>query len=126
MSIKTFLLGGGDASIQQARRPEALATRLGGRPPQGIDWLGRAPGPRAPRLYRALIRLAELFLFTICDLRVRVEGTENLPDGGYVAVCALHRSWVDPLLLVRALPTEPRVWFMGSGPTAFDRFTLGK
>jgi 1-acyl-sn-glycerol-3-phosphate acyltransferase len=34
---------------------------------------------------------------------------------------ALHRSWIDPLVLIRALPLEPRVWFMGSGPTAFDR-----
>ena len=94
---------------------------MGKRPDQGIDWLGRDPGPNAPLLYRVLIRLAEIFLFTICGLRVHVEGAENLPDGGYIAVCALHRSWVDPLLLVRALPIEPRVWFMGSGPTAFDR-----
>jgi len=24
-------------------------------------------------------------------------------------------------VVIRALPTEPRVWFLGSGPTAFDR-----
>ena len=50
-----------------------------------------------------------------------MEGLEHLPSGGYIAVCALHRSWIDPLLVIRALPIEPRVWFMGSGPTAFDR-----
>jgi hypothetical protein len=34
---------------------------------------------------------------------------------------ALHRSWVDPSLVIEALPIEPRVWFLGSGVSAFDR-----
>ena len=121
MGIWSRLFGGGDASIARARRPQELAASLPTPPPQGLDWLARAPEPRAPALYRVLVRLGEVFLLGLCRLRIRVEGREHLPDGGYVAVCALHRSWIDPLLVIRALPIEPRVWFLGSGPTAFDR-----
>jgi 1-acyl-sn-glycerol-3-phosphate acyltransferase len=121
MGIRSRLLGGGDASIARARRPQELAASLDAPPLQGLDWLDREPGSRAPRLYRLLVRLGEAFLVGICRLRIRVEGRELLPAGGYVAVCALHRSWIDPLLVIRALPIEPRVWFLGSGPTAFDR-----
>ena len=115
------LVGGGDDSIELARRPEALADSLGAPPLEGIDWLGCSPEAHPPLLYRTLVGLGEAFLFGLCDLKLTVEGREHLPSGGYIAFCALHRSWVDPLLLVRALPKEPRVWFMGSGPTAFDR-----
>jgi 1-acyl-sn-glycerol-3-phosphate acyltransferase len=121
MSIKTRLFGGGDGSIERARRPEALAASMDTPPIEGIDWLGRRPGPDAPWLYRVLITLAEWLLFRVSDLRLEVQGRENLPAGGFIAVCALHRSWIDPVLVVRALPREPRVWFIGSGPTAFDR-----
>jgi 1-acyl-sn-glycerol-3-phosphate acyltransferase len=114
-------VGGGDDSIARARRPEALAASMSTRPKEGLDWLGRPPGPRAPRLYRLLVGLGEVFLYRVCDLQVRVEGREHLPTGGYIAICALHRSWIDPLLVIHALPLEPRVWFLGSGPTAFDR-----
>jgi 1-acyl-sn-glycerol-3-phosphate acyltransferase len=115
------LLGGGDASIANARRPEALAASQSSPPMEGLDRLGRDPTPRAPLLYRLLMVAADAFLFGLCRLQLGVEGREHLPAGGYIAVCALHRSWVDPLLLLRALPREPRAWFMGSGPTTFDR-----
>ena len=121
MGWRSRILGGGDASISRARRPQELAASLDGPPAEGLDWLGRAPGPRAGWLYRVLVGLGEAFLVGLCRIHIRVEGREHLPDGGYVAICALHRSWVDPLLVIRALPIEPRVWFMGSGPTAFDR-----
>jgi 1-acyl-sn-glycerol-3-phosphate acyltransferase len=120
MSLR-WTLGGGDAAIARARRPQALAATLDAPPLQGLDWLGRPPSPEAPLLYRVLVPLGEAFLFGICRLRLTVEGREHLPEGGYIAVCAVHRSWIDPLLLIRALPREPRLWFLGSGPTAFDR-----
>jgi 1-acyl-sn-glycerol-3-phosphate acyltransferase len=91
------------------------------RPDEGLDWLGRTPGPDAPRLYRFLLRLGETFLYRVCDLRVEVEGRAQLPAGGYVAICALHRSWIDPLVVIHTLPLEPRPWFLGSGPSIFDR-----
>ncbi len=121
MSLKTRLLGGGDEAIARARRPEALAASLDERPLEGMDWLGRVPDGRAPRLYRALVAIGKAFLLRICRLRVEVSGVEYLPAGGFVAFCALHRSWIDPLLVVHGLPTEPRVWILGSGATAFDR-----
>jgi 1-acyl-sn-glycerol-3-phosphate acyltransferase len=122
MSLRTRILGGGDTSIARARRPEALRASLKEPPKEGIDWLGRTPGPRAPRLYRFLVALGEAFLFRLCGLRLRVAGRERLPrSGGYLIAVGLHRSWIDPLLVIRALPREPRPWYLGSGPTAFDR-----
>lgn len=115
------LLGGGDASIARARRPQELAASLDSPPRQGLDWLGRPPSAHATWLYRLLVAVARALLRYACRLRLAVEGREHLPTGGYIAVCALHRSWLDPLLVIDALPLEPRVWFMGSGATAFDR-----
>lgn len=43
------------------------------------------------------------------------------PAGGYLLVAAIHRGWMDPFLILDALPLEPRAWFLGSGPSAFDR-----
>ena len=121
MDIWHRLVGGGDETIRRARQPQRLADEIGQPPLQGIDWLGRTPGPRAPLLYRVLMALAWMLLGGLCRVRLRVSGREHLPAGGYVAVVALHRSWIDPLLVARALPLEPRVWFLGSGPSAFDR-----
>ena len=121
MSVWRRLLCGGDASIARARRPQELAASRGGPPREGLDWLSRPPSAHAPLVYRLLVALARAFLRHACRLRTVVEGRQHLPAGGYVAVCALHRSWVDPLLVIDALPVEPRVWFMGSGATAFDR-----
>jgi len=121
MRLWNRLFGGGDETIERARRPQQLAESLDQPPREGIEWLGRSPGPEAPLLYRILIGLAGWLLFGVCRLRLTVTGLDDLPDDGYIAVCALHRSWIDPLLLIRALPREPRPWFMGSGATAFDR-----
>ena len=121
VSILRKLLGGGDASIARARRPEELRARLATPPREGLDWLGRLPSARAPWSYRFLVGLGLALLRRVFGLRIAVEGRARLPAGGYIAVCALHRSWIDPLLVIDALPLEPRVWFMGSGPSAFDR-----
>lgn len=122
MGLRSRILGGGDASIARARRPQALRDSMTEPPKEGIDWLGRTPGPGAPLLYRALLTLSDGFLFGVCRLRLDVRGRERLPrDGGYLIAVGLHRSWIDPLLVVRAIPREPRPWYLGSGPTAFDR-----
>ena len=39
--------------------------------------------------------------------------------GGYLIVGAAHRGWMDPFVVLHALPTEPRVWFLGSAPSTF-------
>jgi 1-acyl-sn-glycerol-3-phosphate acyltransferase len=40
--------------------------------------------------------------------------------GGYIVVGAVHRGWMDPFLIMHSVPLEPRVWFLGSGPSAFS------
>ena len=121
MGIWHRIVGGGDETIERARRPQAAAGALATPPKQGLDWLGREPTADAPLLYRILLWLAHLVLFRLCRLRLRVRGREHLPDRGAIAMIALHRSWIDPLVVAEALPLEPRVWFLGSGVTAFDR-----
>src|SRR5439155_765613 len=39
----------------------------------------------------------------------------------YLLIGAIHRGWMDPFLVLHALPLQPRPWFLGSGPSAFDR-----
>jgi 1-acyl-sn-glycerol-3-phosphate acyltransferase len=43
-----------------------------------------------------------------------------VPNGGYILIGAVHRGWIDPFLVIHALPLEPRAWFLGSAATAFD------
>lgn len=121
MKVLRWLLGGGDTTIARARRPQELAESLAEPPREGLDWLGRLPSARAPWIYRLLVTVALAIIRHVFRIHVQVEGRERLPSGGYVAICALHRSWIDPLLIIDALPLEPRVWFMGSGASAFDR-----
>jgi len=60
-------------------------------------------------------------LLGVCGLRVDAEGRETLPAGGYMLVGATHRGWMDPFLVLHALPPTPRAWFLGGAATAFDR-----
>ena len=59
-------------------------------------------------LIRHALRLCIFGLF-----RVQVTGMENLPRGNYIAL-ANHLRWIDPLVLLAALPAEPRVYFIGA------------
>jgi 1-acyl-sn-glycerol-3-phosphate acyltransferase len=53
-------------------------------------------------------------------MRIETSGQEHLPGlGGYLLIGAAHRGWMDPFLVLHALPVEPRVWFLGSGPSTF-------
>jgi acyltransferase-like protein len=99
--------------------PEALAAARGGAV-EGLDWLGRPPEAKASRLVRLTALLARFILFGLFRFRIGVEGRELLPrTGGYIVVAAAHRGWMDPFVVLVALPLEPRVWFLGSGPSAF-------
>ena len=115
------IFGGGDETAKLARRPEALAASLGVRPKEGLEWLGRAPDGRLSMLARLLLGAGGLLLFRLGRIRLTVEGREHLPESGYLVAAALHRGWIDPLVVIRALPAEPRPWFIGSGPSTFDR-----
>ncbi len=45
-------------------------------------------------------------------VRLRVEGLERLPPGPSL-LCLNHLSWVDPLVVIAALPARPRLQFFG-------------
>jgi 1-acyl-sn-glycerol-3-phosphate acyltransferase len=98
--------------------PQALADARGGAV-EGLAWLGRTPESRASLLYRAVRLLARFLLFGVFRIRVDTAGREHLPKGGYLLVGAAHRGWMDPFLVVHALPVEPRAWFLGSAPSTF-------
>jgi 1-acyl-sn-glycerol-3-phosphate acyltransferase len=86
---------------------------------EGLDWLGRTPESRASILYRLVRLLARAILFGIFRFRITTAGREHLPPDGYLIVGAAHRGWMDPFVVLHALPTEPRVWFLGSAPSTF-------
>jgi 1-acyl-sn-glycerol-3-phosphate acyltransferase len=87
---------------------------------EGLDWLGRTPEAKASWFVRLVSIVARAILFGLFRFQVRVDGREYLPaTGGYIIVAAAHRGWMDPFVVLSALPLEPRVWFLGSGPSAF-------
>jgi len=98
--------------------PQALADARGGAV-EGLAWLGRTPESKASLLYRAVRLFARFVIFGLFRFRIQTSGQEHLPAGGYLLVGAAHRGWMDPFVVVHALPTEPRVWFLGSAPSTF-------
>ncbi len=89
---------------------------------EGLDWLGTPPAIRAGIAYRLARRLSRALLMGLFGFRVDARGREHLPPGGgYILLAALHRGWMDPFLALDAVPAEPRVWTLGSGPSGFDR-----
>jgi len=100
--------------------PEALA-RARGDAREGLEWLGRPPETTAIPAYRAARLLARFILFVVFRFRIRAEGREHLPrHGGYLLVGAAHRGWMDPFLVLHALPPTPRAWFLGSAGSTFQ------
>src|SRR5205823_10126367 len=116
---------GGRRRRPQAARvaPEALArARTRGAPREGLAWLGHPPQARASAFYRVAAIVVRFILFGVFRLRIDARGGEHVPArGGYLVVGAIHRGWMDPFLVLHALPLQPRPWFLGSGPSAFDR-----
>lgn len=45
------------------------------------------------------------FYFFLC-LRLRVQGSENIPRRGSFVLCSNHISWLDPLMLGAAVPRQ--------------------
>ena len=100
--------------------PEALA-RARGDAREGLDWLGRPPETGASAWYRAVRVLARFILFGVFRFRIRAEGRELVPSrGGYILMGAAHRGWMDPFLVLHALPSTPRAWFLGSAASTFS------
>jgi len=99
--------------------PDVLAAgrRSGAR--EGLAWLGREPESEASLLYRCVRLLARFILFGLFRFRIETSGQEHLPQDGYLLLGAAHRGWMDPFVVLHAIPTEPRAWFLGSGPSTF-------
>jgi hypothetical protein len=119
-------VAGGEGEPTQRRRrpppgrisPQALADARGGAV-EGLAWLGRQPESKASLSYRALRLLARAILFGAFRFRIATSGQEHLPRGGYLIVGAAHRGWMDPFVVLHAIPAQPRAWFLGSGPSTF-------
>jgi 1-acyl-sn-glycerol-3-phosphate acyltransferase len=101
------------------------ADRRRGSASQQRGLLGR-PSPRAPWLYRLLLRLIRIVGRGVLGFRLEMRGAEQLPRdadgrpaGGWIAAGLPHRTWVDPFVLVDLLPVEPRLVFMGDGRAIF-------
>jgi Acyltransferase len=86
---------------------------------EGLAWLGRTPEAKASILYRVLRLVGRLVLFVVFRFRIRTSGQEHLPRGGYLLVGAAHRGWMDPFVVMHAIPAQPRAWFLGSAPSTF-------
>ena len=98
--------------------PEAMAAARGG-VSEGLAWLGRAPEAKASLLYRAARLLVRFVCFGLFRFRIETSGQEHVPTGGYLLVAGAHRGWMDPFVVMHALPVEPRCWILGSGPSTF-------
>jgi hypothetical protein len=98
--------------------PEALAASRGGAV-EGLAWLGRTPEAKATPLYRLVRLVVRFLLFGVLRMQIRTSGQEHLPSGGYLLAAAAHRGWMDPMVVIHAIPIEPRAWFLGSGPSTF-------
>jgi 1-acyl-sn-glycerol-3-phosphate acyltransferase len=98
--------------------PEALAAARGGAV-EGLAWLGRPPESSASILYRLVRLVARFVIFVVFRFRLQTDGQEHVPAGGYLLVGAAHRGWMDPFVVLHALPTVPRAWFLGSAPSTF-------
>lgn len=98
--------------------PQAMADARGG-VTEGLAWLGRAPEARASLLYRAIRLLVRALCFGVFRFRIATSGQEHVPAGGYLLVAAAHRGWMDPFVVMHAVPAEPRCWILGSGPSTF-------
>ena len=96
--------------------PEAMAAARGG-VSEGLAWLGRAPEAKASVLYRFVRLLVRFVCFGLFRFRIDTSGQEHIPAGGYLLVAGAHRGWMDPLVVMHALPVEPRCWILGSGPS---------
>ena len=80
------------------------------------------PTARASLTYRLVLNGVRVIGHGLFGFRTEVRGRRNLPRspdgrpaGGWIAAALPHRTWVDPFVVVDALPVEPRLAFFGDG-----------
>jgi 1-acyl-sn-glycerol-3-phosphate acyltransferase len=88
-------------------------------PPEGLAWLGHEPTARASFLLRLTSRIGRVVAYRLVRATLRVEGREHVPKPPFIAAAAIHRSWLDGLVLVELFPLEPRIWYIAGGAAAF-------
>jgi 1-acyl-sn-glycerol-3-phosphate acyltransferase len=78
----------------------------------GPGWLpaGQVPSWRQALRYWFVKTVARAVVGTF--VRLRVEDLDRLPPGPSL-LCANHLSWVDPFVLLAALPGRPRLYWFG-------------
>jgi 1-acyl-sn-glycerol-3-phosphate acyltransferase len=82
-------------------------------------WVDLGYGPRRfPAFRHALARFIARWLIRPF-FRLRVEGLERLPPGSSV-VCFNHLNWIDPIVLLAALPARPPLYFFGPKESDMD------
>jgi 1-acyl-sn-glycerol-3-phosphate acyltransferase len=101
--------------ISEAVDRSTVRHRPGGHVPGGHVPGGHVPGGHLPAWRRTLRYYLSRLVAGVAVrsyLRVRLEGRERLPKVGAV-YCFNHLSWVDPFVLMAALPIRPRLFFFG-------------
>jgi 1-acyl-sn-glycerol-3-phosphate acyltransferase len=88
-------------------------------PPEGLAWLGHEPGTKVPLLLRGTAAFTRFVAYRLARVTLRVEGREHAPTAPFIVAAAIHRSWLDALVLIEVFPFEPRIWFIASGAAAF-------
>jgi 1-acyl-sn-glycerol-3-phosphate acyltransferase len=83
-------------------------------------------GPASPRPtigYRVVALGIRLIGRGVFGFRTSVRGGEHVPrdrdgrmTGGWILAGLPHRTWVDPFVVLDALPRQPRLVFFGDGP----------
>ena len=62
--------------------------------------------------WRYALTRAAIRAIVLASLRLDVRDRSRLPAGPYL-LCFNHLDWVDPFVLIAALPAQPRVYFFG-------------
>lgn len=88
-------------------------------PAEGLAWLGHEPSARVPLLLKVGAAVARFVAYRLAGATLRLEGREHAPTAPFIAAAAIHRSWLDGLVLGEVFPLEPRIWYIASGAAAF-------
>jgi 1-acyl-sn-glycerol-3-phosphate acyltransferase len=108
------------SSAEEAKSPTSVAEKLG-------DDRWHAERFR-PTVWSALqARRIKLWLALVgkglLRLNIEVQGLELVPQGEPLIVAAApHRNWIDPFLILLALPPLPRTYFLAAADTSGNRW----